>query len=96
MRPIATLALLCGLLLFAVLAQIVPDGRAWSAPIADTAALQTDSGDPGGLFASDDDPIAHLAASASLARPRRPQIAPRTPTGDSIDLTPPGPVPRGA
>ena len=96
MRPIATLALLCGLLLFAVLAQTMPDGRAWSAPIADTVALQTDSGDPGGLFAADDDPIAHLAVSASLARPNLPQIASRTPTGDSIDLTPPGPVPRGA
>jgi hypothetical protein len=96
MRQIGTLALLCGLLLFAVLTLTAPDGRGLPAPVAETAALCSDSGDPGGLFASDDDPIAHLATSAPLLRPRLPQIAPSTPPGDSIDLTPPGPVPRGA
>jgi hypothetical protein len=96
MRKIGTLALLGGLLLFAALAQIAPGERGLSAPVAETAALQSDGGDPGGLFAADDDPIAHLAAGAPLSRPSLPQMAPRTPTGDSIDLTPPGPVPRGA
>ena len=96
MRQIGTLALLCGLLLFAVLALTVPEGRGLPAPVAETAALCSDSGDPGGLFASDDDPIAHLTASAPLPTPSLPQIAHRTSPGDSIDLTPPGPVPRGA
>ena len=96
MRQISILTLLCGLLLFAGLALTVPDGRGLPAPVADTAALCSDSGGPDGLFASDDDPIAHLAMSAPLPRPSLPQIADRTPTGDSIDLTPPGPVPRGA
>lgn len=96
MRRIGTLALLCGLLLFTVLAQTVPAGRGLPAPVAVTAALQSDSDDSGGLFASDDDPIAHLTASAPLPRPSLPQTAPRILPGDSIDLTPPGPVPRGA
>jgi hypothetical protein len=96
MRQLGTLALLCGLLLFAVLALTVPDGRGLPAPVAETAALGSDSGGPGGLFASDDDPIAYLAMGAPLPRPRLPQVAPSSPPGDSIDLTPPGPVPRGA
>jgi hypothetical protein len=96
MGRIGTLALLCGLLLFAALAQIAPGDRGLAAPVAETAALHSDSSDPGGLFAADDDPIAHLTAGAPLSRPSLPQMAPHTPTGDSIDLTPPGPVPRGA
>jgi hypothetical protein len=96
MRAIGTLTLLCGVLLLGVLAQTVPDGRGQPAPLAGAAALHTDSGDPGGLFAADDDPMAHLATSTPLPRRSLPQIAPRTPTGASVDLTPPGPVPRGA
>ncbi len=95
MREIGTLALLCGLLLFAALAQVAPGDRGLAAPVAETAALHSDSGDPGGPVAADDDLIAQLAAGAPPARPGLPQMAPRTPTGDSIDLIPPGPIPRG-
>ena len=97
MRRIGTLALLCGLLLFAALAQTVDSGRGLPAPVGLSAALCDDTGgDPGGLFAADDDPIACLGTGASPSRLRLSQIAPAGPSGDSIDLTPPGPVPRGA
>jgi hypothetical protein len=96
MRRVGTLALLSGLLLFAALAQIAPSDRGLFAPAGHTAALHGDGGDPGGLFAADDDRLAHPTAGLPLIRPSLPQMAPRLPAGDSIDLPPPGPVPRGA
>ena len=96
MRRIGTLALLCGLLFCATLALTVPGGRQLRASQGSTAAWHSADGDSGGLFASDDDPIAQPATGAPLPRPSLPQIAPLIRAGDSIDLTPPGPVPRGA